>query len=198
MRARDVVRGGLATALGAWFTGSVLAQHPFRKDNWIRQIDPWGLLIPDWRFFAPNPGIHDYHLLYRNRLASGEQLPFHEVGYLEERSLRHIFWHPHRRLEKVLFDVTAEILRYIGEKELGSGLTVSVPYLTLLTYIDRHCDHHPDAVAAQFLIAASGGYDDEEPTMLFLSHFHPLASRPAEDRADPPDRADRIPAEALR
>lgn len=178
MRSTSIARLLSGTALATWFAASVLAQHPFRRDTWFERVDRLGLFVPDWRFFAPNPGIHDYHFLYRDRLDDGATTDWTEIGHVEDRAVRHLVWHPHRRVEKTFFDLAAEILKFIAEAgRSGTALMVSVPYTTVLNYVDRQCRHHERATGIQFLIAASGGYDEEEePTMIFLSETHPLAA----------------------
>ncbi|WP_207631061.1 MULTISPECIES: hypothetical protein [unclassified Actinopolyspora] len=175
MNSRTLLRTALYGLFGSWFVGTVLCQDPFRREDRIRKLDKFNLIFPDWRFFAPNPGIHDYHLLYRDTLASGDTTEWSEVGQIAERKPHHIVWHPHRRLEKTLFDIVAEILRFSGDTGAKKDLALTVPYLTLLNYITNRQPHATDARSTQFLIAASGGYDQsEEPTMLFLSESHRL------------------------
>ena len=94
------------------------------------------------------------------------------------------------RLERLLAQVAEDpslplsAVELLDEAERDTLLNVwnadptvqlSVPYLTLLAHVATR-PHHPDAVQTQFLIAVSGGYDEEdEPTMVFLSEFHAVA-----------------------
>ncbi|SDK49484.1 hypothetical protein SAMN04487820_108249 [Actinopolyspora mzabensis] len=195
MTGRTLLRTVLYGAFGSWFVGTILCQDPFRREDRIRRLDQFNLLFPDWRFFAPNPGIHDYHLLYRDTLPSGEVTSWSEIGHIEERKPHHIVWHPHRRLEKTLFDIVAEILRFSGESEAKRDMALTVPYLTLLNYITHRYPHAPNARSTQFLVAASGGYElSEEPTMLFLSESHRLEQGHRESDGEP----ERIHAERMR
>lgn len=168
----------------SWFGLTVVGQKLYRDSRKRSSWDKLCLIIPDWRFFAPNPGIHDHHLLMRDRFADGTLAPWQEVSSLEERTLLHALWHPHRRAEKSIFDTSAELLRYIGQHEQANGnadptVQLSVPYLTLLSHVSTRA-HHPDAEQVQFLIAVSGGYEEEdEPMMVFLSEFHALGTTPS-------------------
>ncbi|MFC4001150.1 hypothetical protein ACFS2C_07675 [Prauserella oleivorans] len=172
-------RAALYGLFGTWFGLTVVGQKLYRDATKRTGWDKLYLVIPDWRFFAPNPGIYDHHLLMRDELADGSLTGFREISSMEERTLLHALWHPHRRAEKTVFDVAAELLRYVGEHGLVRGgadptVQLSVPYLTLLAHVTAQ-QHHPDAVRTQFLICVSGGYDEEEePTMVFLSEFHSL------------------------
>ncbi|EIE98534.1 DUF5819 family protein [Saccharomonospora glauca] len=178
-------RAALYAFFATWFGLTVAGQKLYRDDNKKSFWDRLYLVVADWRFFAPNPGIHDHHLLMRDKLSDGTLTEWTEIRTVEERTLRHAVWHPHRRAEKTVFDTAAELLRFIGQHGPMNGnadptVQLSVPYLTLLAHVTTR-RHHPDAVQTQFLIAVSGGYDEEdEPTMVFLSEFHALSPKHAE------------------
>lgn len=181
IQSRDVVaksaRYALYGVLGSWLAITVVCQDPRRKFDKARKFDPTGALIPDWRFFAPRPGMHDNHLLVRDELPEGEVTAWKEYVKVEERSWRHFFWYPGRRAEKVVTDsVSGLIQQQDALKDRITDVQVSIPYLTLLNYVTHQVSHHPEAKRVQFMIAMSAGYDDsEEPVMLFLSNPHPLA-----------------------
>ncbi|GAA1972963.1 hypothetical protein [Amycolatopsis minnesotensis] len=170
---RRFVRSALYGLLGGWFGLSLVGQKLFRGDApsaWDRLY----LLLPDWRFFAPDPGVHDYHILYRDRLRDGTATAWREVTSIAERRPHHAFWHPTLRKEKCAFDIVKELLRYVQDNPAGSeGVQLSVPYLTLLTHINAQ-PHDEAAVGIQFLLSLSGGHDDEPPFALFMSEVHPL------------------------
>ena len=67
-------------------------------------------------FFAPNPGKTDIHLLKRERLADGAVTEWSEYPLLERRSLRHMLWHPGRRVEKLLPDAVSELTQVALEE----------------------------------------------------------------------------------
>jgi hypothetical protein len=170
-------RYALYGVLGSWLVATTLSQDPTRKFDKIRKWDPTGSLIPDWRFFAPRPGMHDYHLLIRDELPEGEVTAWKEYCQVEERRWQHFFWYPGRRAEKVVTDAVSGLIQMQPDlKDRKEDVQVSVPYLTLLNYATHQVPHHPEAKRVQFLIATSAGYDEsEEPMMLFLSNPHPLA-----------------------
>ena len=58
-----MLASALATILTIWFVLSALNQIDPISTR-LAPYDPLGLL-PRWTFFAPHPGIYDYHLLYR-------------------------------------------------------------------------------------------------------------------------------------
>lgn len=172
MVGRTILIGGL----GAWATMITLNQDPRRKWQPLQRFDPSGSYLPDWRFFAPNPGVNDYHLLFRDKLDSAEETPWKEVCNIEQRQLIHIFFHANRRCEKALFDAVTGIVHWRppeGGKQ--DDIQLSIAYLTLLNHITHRVPHHEQAKETQFIIASSDGYDEcVEPSPLFLSNFHPI------------------------
>ncbi|MFG1945693.1 hypothetical protein [Nonomuraea sp. NPDC048826] len=173
-------RGTLYGLLGTWFALSFVKQDPTRKLklDWIDKIDGNGMLLPDWRFFAPNPGMWDNHLLYRDELDDGTVTPWKEVLSTSDRFWLHILWYPDRRDEKALFDLVGQIARTVVDPEFTRprDIQVTTPYLLLLNYVIHRQPHHRHAKNTQFFISRSTGRDDsEQPLALFLSNVHPLS-----------------------
>lgn len=165
--------GYLAVAvLGGWLIASAVGQLPVERFQRLRRWDP-GNLIPEWTFFAPNPGIHDAHLLYRDLLEDGTLTEWREIPLLEPRIYAHTVWNPNSRQEKAVFDAISELKirsAYTDQK----SLQVSVPYLALLNFVSS-LFHEEGANATQYLVAESTGIDlTEEPSMVFLSNLHGL------------------------
>lgn len=165
---------------GAWLAASALAQDPTRKFLLTRKLDPTGAFLPDWRFFAPRPAMHDYHLLMRDELPDGTLTPWRDVYQINERKWHHAVWFPGRRAEKVIADAVSGLVSFSQLDRRPEEIQLTLAYLTLLNFVTNRVDHAPDAVRTQFLIAISAGYEEsEDPGMLFLSNLHPLRSRSA-------------------
>lgn len=179
MTAGRAMRAAVYATLGGWLGLSVVGQKLFRAPGRRSGWDKLYLLIPDWRFFAPHPGIHDYHLLYRDELEDGSLTPWKEISSVEERKWTHAFWHPHRRVEKCIFDISKELTRFIDEchhdpERPIESVQVSVPYLTLLAHVTEQ-PHARATARTQFLLSTSAGYDErDEPCAIFLSALHPV------------------------
>ncbi|MBK1787263.1 hypothetical protein [Prauserella cavernicola] len=176
---QQAVRVAVYATLGGWLGLSVVGQKLFRAPGRRSWWDKLYLLIPDWRFFAPDPGIHDFHLLYRDELEDGSLTPWKEITSVEERRWSHAFWHPHRRVEKCIFDISKELTKFIEECHRDpdrpvESVQVSVPYLTLLAHVTEQ-SHAPATTCTQFLVSISAGYDEhDEPRAIFLSALHPV------------------------
>lgn len=109
-----VVDKAVAAGFAAWFMATLLAQHPDRSYDKIRRIDRTGtgVLLPNWRFFAPNPAVEDQHFLYRLADAELEEhTEWRTVYDIEPRRMAHAFWFPGRRHEKAIFDVASTLLQ---------------------------------------------------------------------------------------
>lgn len=174
----NIRRGVVYTALGLWFAGTALKNEPTRKWRWSERIDPVALVLPDWRFFAPNPGVHDNHILFRDELPDGEVTDWQEVTVVRQRKLSHIVWYPDRREEKIFFDAINEIAKTVHDERMKDpgDVQITCAYLFLLNYLTHHVEHHDKAIKTQFLITRSDGRaEQEEPLILFLSNLHPVA-----------------------
>src|SRR5439155_1736988 len=98
--------------------------------------------------FAPNPGVSDHYLLFRDRLVTGSVTCWREIALSDRRRWWRAVWHPHRRRRKALMDLVSALAQ-MGVKD--NALTLSVPYLLLLDLVSRH-EHSPLSAATQFTI----------------------------------------------
>ncbi|NYH80814.1 hypothetical protein FHR84_004182 [Actinopolyspora biskrensis] len=102
--------GPLGIALSVWLLLTLLCQLPYRAFDRLRALDRSGLLIPDWRFFAPEPARHDFRLAYRFAGRDGAWSAWMPEPAARARSAGHAVWFPRRREDKALFDVCSELL----------------------------------------------------------------------------------------
>ncbi|MFE0462818.1 hypothetical protein ACFW1A_26545 [Kitasatospora sp. NPDC058965] len=190
MTSRRTERGGAGPGtwlvlgtLAAWFTATVSCQHPQQSFDRLRDYDRLGALLPNWRFFAPEPAQHDFHLLHRVLSAADEPSPWLQTTEVTPRAWVQAVWFPGRRREKAMFDLCVEVLTLMGR---GQDVTRYPAYRLLRDRVARRVwtDHAAGAPPQgfQFLIARAAGYDQEaEPDYVFVSPFVPLE----------PTRADR-------
>ena len=159
--------------LGTWLIISILSQ--FRRFKWIKLLkyyDPFAL-IPSWYFFAPNPGVTDYRVLYRDKLFDGQFTVWKEVDY-HRSSLLHAIWNPEKRRRKAITDTCSFLLQTASKKTKSKRLLVSVPYLAILTYVVS-MPHNNLSEYRQFMIARTHGqHTTKEPEILFISNQHRL------------------------
>ena len=161
----------LVVVLVAWFALTVTCQFRTRIAHSVRHHDLFGM-IPDWRFFAPEPSTVDYHLLYRVVRPGGSASRWAEVPESHPRGSMSWLWNVGRRKRKALLDLCLMLAN-----DAGSGnsryITVSIPYLVLLRYVSEL--HHIDAEAVQFIIVEFDGRSaSKSEKVFFLSTVHPL------------------------
>lgn len=171
-RARRVaVVGGLS----AWLTATLATQHPSRVFHGPRRRDPLGLLLPTWRFFAPQPGRHDY-LLAWCAVEREEQGPWHHTAPVLDRRPLQAVWFPARRREKALLEACARLLSGRGMR--GSDVRTSPSYRLLRGCAAQAAQQHPDVEAFRFGVQRSTGREPaEEPVWVFVSPICDLRTK---------------------
>jgi len=139
----------------------------------IRQIvfmSSLNTLIPIWRFFAPIPGTETYYLLYRDYISDNEPSRWYEIPIPAERKWINLFWNPQKTLNKAIIDIVNETVGYMNVyKDRPSLLKLSIPYLTVLTYISN-IPRIEAAVKTQFIIMSHS--PDTGFRVLYLSDVH--------------------------
>lgn len=175
--------------LSVWLLLTVIVQVP-KARTWIRRRDPF-IIVPEWRFFAPQPAQGDYHLLYRDIFSDGTVGPWQEEFTLGPRKVSQALWHPGKRDRKALFDIVTQLQEYRRLKI--DSVEVSTPYLMLL----NHVSQVPRLVrpqATQFMIMQSFGWFSETPVLpLFISGRHRIGSESEVNPKAPSDSRSGMP-----
>ncbi|MET9760097.1 hypothetical protein ABZ016_13740 [Streptomyces sp. NPDC006372] len=166
----------------AMLVGTLAAQHPNPTFNRLQLKDTFSLL-PNWRFFAPEPATHDYHFFYRTLNTAGEASPWQAVDVIEGRRFRQIAWFPSRRAEKAVFDICSEMLQLLDK---GFSTVVRTPgYRVIVGHLRaRIADETAgDVKGFQFALARATGYDTSTtPEMIFVSPYTPMNPAAASSR----------------
>ena len=136
-------------------------------------------ILPRWTFFAPNPGVSDYHLLFRTKNKSGEVSPFVSIPLRNKKSLLNAFWNPHKRAQKALNDFVQEIRRWIARENFNEEtqhlIKLSFSYVVTLHYCTELIRKSGDVESVQFTILETFGYSElAEPRLILNSDFHQL------------------------
>jgi hypothetical protein len=158
-----------------WAAATIANQFHSWSPLWLRSVDIFGL-IPVWTFFAPNPGMTDYYLLYRDRLPDGSFDNWRTVELKEsENGFRLALWNPTKRKHKALSDIVSSLIRLA--KEGGSeALILTVPYILLLNFISS-LPHSLGTNGTQFMVLEHGGFsgEPERSRVLVMSAIHRLS-----------------------
>jgi hypothetical protein len=163
---------GLWCALTVGKNAELFARSPWLMSV-VGRLDP---VVPRWTFFAPNPLVKDYHLLYRDVWESGTSAWRVAVG--KEPAPGSVFWralwNPGGRQHKALLDVVGAV-NQIAELERDKGPTAvlhyTVPYLLLLNFVSG-LSHDPRTTGVQFLVMAQAMDTPAHP--IILSSIHSL------------------------
>lgn len=156
----------------AWLIITLVAQVTLIR----RMIAPADLfaVIPSWTFFAPSPGIRDYHLVWREIDQEGSA-SWVNVPLSLPRPKYAFVWHPQKRTKKILSDA-AQALHSLKQHQGFSDdqLQMTIPYLLLLRYSQLKSDK-PRVAQGQFAVIASWGHDDPSLEVSFVSGVHGLS-----------------------
>src|SRR4051812_29892499 len=95
--------------MASWMTATAISQLPDTRFDRLLIRRSIGLPIPNWRFFGPNPGVKDVHLLYRDLDESGHPGEWREVEIASERRWYALAWNARNRAPKALFDALQAI-----------------------------------------------------------------------------------------
>jgi hypothetical protein len=129
-------------------------------------------LIPSFCFFAPNPPLFEYELLYRDMLEDGRESAWRALDLYSRRWHRPV-WNPEKRRYQVAFRWCTALIERVQARVNGcegpGELFVSAAYVSIACRV-ADAPHAVTAVATQFLIAVSPGFDArKEPAIAFVS-----------------------------
>ncbi len=128
----------LALVFFLWIVATVIFSIYSSKFKLLSKIGIFGYLVPQWNFFAPNPGMSDFYLLYRTQTESGEVSNWKNINEIPKRKWYSIFWNPDKIKKKAILDYAVELkssfsdIKNEGDEQL---LTISSPYLLIINSI---------------------------------------------------------------
>lgn len=167
-----------------WFLATILWQfeHVRKRSMFLHRMNIFSI-FPIWTFFAPNPGITDTHLLYRDKLEGGDITDWEEISAFEKRKFYHFLWNPYKRKSKLVVDALSEVkvIKNNGESKeiennvLQNQIKFSKGYLILLNMVVRNPKIKTTSTSRQFIVVdAYHVAGQREITPLFSSPFHTL------------------------
>lgn len=169
----------VALLLGTWFLASII--HQFRFEWWLRiaHYDVFGFL-PSWTFFAPNPGCHDFHLVYRD-WNSDKSSSWSEIVVSPSLDLRwRWFWNPYRFPDKAVFDMVRsfrQTISFHADKEDSRVIMLSGVYIGLLQMVMAQPLIDADSEHRQFAILQTQDFaSDRRIEVVFVSEKHRRAA----------------------
>ncbi|MFH8798078.1 hypothetical protein ACH4F6_00545 [Streptomyces sp. NPDC017936] len=153
MNGQRAVYAAVSTGLAAWLVRTAAGQLPDRRFDHLLARGPLRFLrAPNWRFFGPNPGVSDSHLLYRD-ITCGTAAPWREIVVTPDRPWYALAWNAGNRAPKVLFDALQVITVVATESSADMDRIAATPgYRILENYLTVRIPHEPDADHTQFML----------------------------------------------
>ncbi|CAL9573567.1 hypothetical protein SUDANB171_04867 [Streptomyces sp. enrichment culture] len=137
-------------ALAAHLVSTVLQNTPDSYNQDLRKFTG-GWPIPGWRFFAPNPGVQNVHLLVREVPAGGAPAtPWRDVTPTVSHGWKQVLWNPGSRGPKALFDAMQQLSVMSANQADFTWVTQSLPYQ--LVFSASRAAAADGSVALQFLL----------------------------------------------
>lgn len=158
-----------------WFILTVLNQFGW---SWFVRLLKFDFLhiLPVWTFFAPNPGVRDNHVVYRDYCpATQSYSDWSEVLFERKRHFFSFLWSPEKRRKKLLADVVSALIQLRDiQKDDPRLVVVSGPYLILLNLVLRFDGTKSDQ--RQFAIVETQGFitDTNIPNVVMISERHEI------------------------
>jgi hypothetical protein len=176
-----VIFGGLVAVTAATHL------RRWRWATWLKNHDACAYL-PTWTFFAPNPGVTDTRVLWREQLADGTVSHWHEL-VPPCGGLARAVWNPTKRARKGVTDCAPMIVRLVARNKTSVLPMLSLPYLMLVQHV-AGLPGSPLSVARQFTVINTQGSDEGDGLfrLLFVSHWHRQTGVGPETRLRAPDR----------
>jgi hypothetical protein len=157
--------------LAAWWVASTI--HQLRLRWWWRVERHDALsLLPRWSFFAPSPGRHDLHLVFRDQL-NGSWTTWQSLPAAPTDRRWWWLWNPERYSRKALSDFANGLRRVRhSEPDVPRVVLLSAPYLSLLGWIMAQ-PRPAGATHRQFAVVNTQGFDAGRTLdVLFVSEAH--------------------------
>ena len=156
------------TLVAVGLLGTIVAQYRVRG---IVQLLSNLAILPQWKFFGPNPPLHDVHIVARDLHEGGRLGPWQRIWAPRPYHWRHALWNPERTADAAI-DSWCDTVRDTFSGEPLASAPDSVGYIAIL----RYCLTQPRPAGAlhrQFAIVHTLGRGDRSLDLTFLSRFHP-------------------------
>jgi hypothetical protein len=160
---------GSQLVLASLLAATVAISHPVRLFNRISRSNQFSL-VPNWRFFAPEPVTLDPHVIVRLLRHGESPTEWRGVEFIVERNAGQFVWYPEGRRKKALLDICAELGSVMNEG--AHSVHRSTAYRLLLEHVRDGipASDRAEFDSFQFAVVRTGGYQaDVEPDVQVIS-----------------------------
>ncbi|GGX11630.1 hypothetical protein [Streptomyces noursei] len=171
-----VKTAAVTAALAGWLAATAVAQIPEQRFDGLLSRGKLRIPTPNWRFFGPNPGTKDNHLLYRD-ITDGKPGEWTEIPITRDRPWYALAWNARNRSPKALFDASQHVLaQAVAFGSAVLPVTTASGYRLLARYIQLHLPHTDGASHSQFMLLHSypTSPEDRHIDPVFVSMEFPL------------------------
>ncbi|MFJ9612314.1 hypothetical protein [Streptomyces noursei] len=171
-----VKTAAVTAALAGWLAATAVAQIPEQRFDGLLSRGKLRIPTPNWRFFGPNPGTKDNHLLYRD-ITDGKPGEWTEIPITRDRPWYALAWNARNRSPKALFDASQHVLaQAVAFGAAVLPVTTASGYRLLARYIQLHLPHTEGASHSQFMLLHSypTSPEDRHIDPVFVSMEFPL------------------------
>ncbi|MEZ4807819.1 MAG: hypothetical protein R2815_10190 [Flavobacteriales bacterium] len=125
-------------------------------------------LIPNCRFFAPQPVSFDYRVLLQVGDEKGDWSYWFPLFNGDKRWFCFV-WNPKHRMHKLVFEIVRQLSALPPEAEFRH---ISYPYLLLLSACSRRARAIPGTVRVRYMVVSSPGFEGTELSINLVSNEH--------------------------
>lgn len=146
---------------------------------------PWLRKIPQWRFFAPNPGVEDLYVMYRTR-SGRDWSKWSELSFEQPSRFYSAFWNPAGRAAKALVDTAHQLRTLAGFGSSFEWALGSEGYALISDVVRSHFSEAASTDASEFqfmVLAAMPGADEDGLKPIMVSPPSPTRLQPSDDVA---------------
>lgn len=154
MNLQKVITSLVRTVLVAHIVVTAIDNLPDDKIS-IRMRFPSIFAVPQWRFFAPNPGIEDLYIMYRSRQGGMNWSPWRDLSFRNTRKSLTALWNPGSRNPKALFDTASQVRLLASSGATFEWILDSEGYRLLRDTVRDACTAEGVDDRFQFMILAS-------------------------------------------
>ncbi|WP_337832912.1 DUF5819 family protein [Pseudonocardia sp. TMWB2A] len=168
---RDPRATVLVALLATWWVVMSAGNLPWVDPKQVRRHERWGSVVPNWKFFTPNPISYDDYLHVRTVAGDGSVGPWFDAAPVASRTVRHVVWFPDRRRDRAL----SNILPAVGRAATKGDMTPAAAELRVLDGMAAHAvrDRSPHVPAYQFSVLRCRGEGGPQNRQ-YVSSVRPL------------------------
>lgn len=162
------MRSIVTFVFSSWFVLTVFGQHPggSHRSRYLLQRLSSTIFMPNWAFFAPDPGTHDDHLLYREvKTPAGDDSEsygeWREIQYSKAIPFLSHFYSKRSRQGKGIIDIFSTLESIEGQTKYQADKDVVLGgRQAIANYVSANANHTSNDISDfDVLLVKTAGYE---------------------------------------